>query len=64
MFHKWKKCEHCRRWLEITEFLLREDRNGRYEWCISCMREQGRDKDYPMLTKRGGGNIELLPRDI
>ena len=63
MYHKWKRCELCNRFLEITEFLQREDRNGRYEWCVSCMKEQGREQNYPKQSKRGGGNLELVPRD-
>jgi len=58
-WRKLKKCESCSRWLEITEFLKREDREGYYSWCFGCMKEKGRSGDYPPLRKRGGGTIDL-----
>jgi len=63
MYRKLKHCDCCKRWLDIRNFLKREDREGYYSWCFDCMKERGRTGDYPPLRERGGGTIDLGDRD-
>jgi len=58
-----KKCEKCGRWRELSHFLKREDRKGFYAFCDDCMKEQGREPDWPDVRERGGGNLRLEPQD-
>jgi len=54
-----KKCENCKKWKELSEFLIREDRTPeRYAFCFECMKTLNRRCDYPKVKKRGGGKIE------
>lgn len=56
-----KQCDNCHRWVDENEFLERDDRSGQlYRWCIGCMKEQGRDKDWPPESERGGGSLEIM----
>lgn len=56
-------CNKCGKQLSLSQFLQREDRIGYYAWDKICMAEQARSTDYPALDKRGGGSLELEPRD-
>jgi len=39
-----KKCCHCNRYKEETEFKKREDSWGLYSWCNDCIHKEGRDQ--------------------
>ncbi len=58
-----KICEKCGKLVDLSLFLKREDRAGYYAWDVNCMAEQGREAGYPTSKKRGGGSLELEPRD-
>lgn len=50
-------CSHCHKLLPVTEFFVREDRPELYKWCKTCMRQQGREPDWPPVEERGDGKI-------
>jgi len=58
-----KICEKCGKPIDLSQFLKREDRVGYYAWDVDCMAEQGREVGYPTSKERGGGSLELEPRD-
>jgi len=57
------RCENCNKWRELSHFLKRENRAGYYAFCDDCMTEMCREPGYPAFNKRGGGSLELEPRD-
>lgn len=58
-----RRCEKCGKLLNLSQFLKREDRKGFYAFCNGCMIEQAREPDWPGYRERGGGSLELEPRD-
>lgn len=57
------RCGNCNKWRELSRFLKREDRVGYYAFCDDCMTEQVREPDWPGYRERGGGSLELEPKD-
>jgi len=54
-----KLCNCCGRFLNISNFNIRHDRNSIYSWCSGCLIEQARTTDYPSERDRGGGRIQF-----
>lgn len=60
-----KLCICCGRFLSISNFNIRHDRNsGTYSYCSGCLVEQARTTDYPPKEWRGGGRIEFFDEEF
>jgi len=51
-----KRCLRCNKLKQLEEFEERADRPGRFAWCKTCMRLEGRSKELPPMSWRGDGS--------
>lgn len=49
-----RKCEHCGKSKDVSQFWKREDRKTFWAWCIKCCIEEGREEFFDCC---GGGSL-------
>lgn len=57
-------CPNCKRYLSVSKFQRRDDRNSLYKWCSDCMISGGRSEDYPPEKDQGGGRIYVSVEEL